>query len=340
MRSLPQGLDRNELIDAVLGYRKAKVLMVAAYLELFDRLERASSAAVVARRLSLDSRATEILLDALAAIGCVVKRGGTYRNTPNASRFLVRGKPGYLGNNLKFQEIIWDAWGELRHAVRRGGAVRPLEYWLLKHDGFIDEYIGGMDDIAKGPAREIAAALSLAGPERMLDVGAGPGTYSLAFLRKYPALRADLLDLPKTLGLTRRFLAREPRLAARARLMPGDYRKSPFGRGAYDLVLLSHITHDEGPQVNRRMIRESWRALKPGGRIAIHDFTVAPDRTRPLFGALFSVHMLTYTSSGRTYTSAEYAGWLKEAGFARIVRRPIAAGARNGSQLITAIKEK
>lgn len=330
----------DRLIDEIMGYRKAKILMVAAYLDVFTPLTTPRSAAALARRLKLDPRAVEILLDALTAVGYLRKRGLHYANAPIASLYLVRGRPGYMGDNLKYQEMIWDAWGDLRHSLGKGGAVRPLEYWLLRHKGFTQEYIKGMDNIARGPAAEIAALAAPAPKARLLDVGAGPGTYSLAFLRANPEMSATLLDLPSTLKVTRRMLAEHPPLAARTRLKAGNYRDARFGREEYDLVLLSHITHDESPEVNRRLIEESRRALKPGGRIIIHDFMLNPDRVRPVFGALFSVHMLAYTEGGRTYTAAEYAGWLRRAGFSRLTERPIAVESRNSSRILIGVKDK
>jgi len=328
----------DRLIDEIMGYRKAKVLMVASYLDCFTHLETARGAADLARRLKLDARAAEILLDALAAMGYLVKTGAKYRNAPVSSRHLVRGRAGYMGDNLKYQEMIWEAWGELRHSVRKGGAVRPLEYWLLKHKGFTQEYIRGMDNIARGPAAEIAEALNPLTVSRLLDVGAGPGTYSLAFLNGNPALRATLLDLPSTLKLTRRFLAAQPRAVARAALRAGNYRTVDFGRENFDLVLLSHITHDESPEVNRGLIEKSWRALRPGGRVVLHDFMLDDARISPVFGALFSVHMLAYTEGGRTYTAREYSSWLRRAGFSRLERRRIAAASRNSSDIIIGTK--
>lgn len=328
----------DSLIDEIMGYRKAKVLMVAAYLDCFSHLERASRASALAKTLSLDARAVEILLDALASMGYVTKRGSLYRNAPVSSRHLVRGRPGFMGDNLKYQEMIWDAWSELRHSVRKGGAVRPLEYWLLRHKGFTQEYIRGMDNIARKPAEEIAAFVGIKGPGRMLDVGAGPGSYSLAFLRRNPALQATLLDLPSTLKVTRRMVAEHLALAPRLRLKAGNYRHASFGVEAYDLILLSHITHDESPEVNRLMIAKSWRALKPGGKIVVHDFMLSDDRMRPVFGALFSVHMLAYTEGGRTYTAGEYESWIKQAGFTRLARREIRSGSKNASSIIVGTK--
>lgn len=326
------------IVDTILGYRKAKVLMVAAHLDCFTLLERPAAAAAAARAMDVDGRGAEILLDALVAMKLLRKEGGLYRNTPLSREFLVRGRPRYMGDNLRYQEIIWDAWSGLRGAVRRGRSARPLGHWLGRHKGFTKEYIRGMDNIALKPAREIAGMLDLHGARSMLDVGGGPGTYSRALLRRNRKLTAAILDLPETLRFTREFISREPALARRIVLRPGDYRTTPFGEEDLDLVLMSHITHDEGPDVNRTLIRKGFRALRPGGTLVIHDFMVRDDRSAPLFGALFSVHMLTYTSRGRTYTAREYKGWLREAGFVRLVQRRVAAGSKNASQIIAAFK--
>ena len=326
------------IIETVLGYRKAKILLSAAQLDLFSHLENPLSARALARKLSLDPRSAEILLDALVAIGHLDKSGALYRNTEAGNRHLVKGRPGYIGDNLKYQEIIWDAWSQLGLCVKKGGAVRPLEYWLLKHKGFTPEYIRGMDNIARKPAAEIASLIDVSSGKRMLDIGAGPGTYSLAFLERNPALEATLFDLPSTLRITREVVRASPALAPRVRFQAGNYRADSFGREEYDLVLMSHITHDESPAVNLRLAQEAWRSLKPGGRIVVHDFIVDASRTRPEFGALFSVHMLTYTQNGRTYTAAEYKGWLRQAGFRRFREEQISSGARNSSQIIAAVK--
>lgn len=327
----------HRILDWILGYRQAKALSTAAYLELFAETDRPRSAAEIARSRGLDPRATEILLDALTAMEVLVKRGGCYRNTAMARRHLVPGRHGYFGDNLKFQEIIWDAWSDLRGSLRRGGAVRPLDYWLLKHPDFTREYIRGMANIAKGPAAAIAAMIKTTGPMKILDVGAGPGTYSLALLRKNSEAIADLFDLPGTLRQTRRLVGADP-ARSRLRFVAGDYKVASFGRHRYDVILMSHITHDEGPEVNAELARKAYHALKRGGCLLIHDFMVDNTRTRPLFGALFSVHMLAYTANGRTYTEREYRSWLRDAGLVPGRAQPVGIAAANSTRLLVGVK--
>jgi hypothetical protein len=62
--------------------------------------------------------------------------------------------------------------------------------------------------------------------------------------------------------------------------------------------------------------------------VVIQDFILEPDKTAPKSAALFALNMLVGTRAGSTYTEAEYAAWLLEAGFqdVRQVRLPGPSG--------------
>ncbi|PCI39648.1 MAG: hypothetical protein COB53_03005 [Elusimicrobia bacterium] len=331
-------LSPDPIIDSIVAYRRSKVLMIAAYFKVFDILESSINAADAAKELGLHPRSTEILMDSLVAVGYVKKNANHYRNAPLASRFLVSGRQGYLGDNLKYQEIISEAWQDLRSCMKSGSTSKPLDYWLKDHEEFTAEYIRGMANIALKPALEIASLVKTPNNASMLDIGAGPGSYTLALLRKNPSMTATLFDLPSTLEVTRELIAKQKDVRSRIRFQVGDYLKDDFGEKSHDLILLSHITHDESPKSNRAMLKKAVRALKPGGKAIIHDFTVDPSRTTPTFGALFSVHMLAYTSGGRTYTLKEYHAWMRDAGLSKIYTRKIGAHSKNGTRIIVGTK--
>jgi cyclopropane fatty-acyl-phospholipid synthase-like methyltransferase len=186
-------------------------------------------------------------------------------------------------------------------------------------------------------SKELAAALDLSGVGMILDVGGGPGLFMVALLERAPNARGMVLDLPETLRYTKEYVRASP-CADRVGFLPGDYRKSAFGRDLYDLVLLSHVTHDESSEVNRALLRRAHSALREGGRVVIHDFMLDEDRTAPLFGALFSVHLMSYTEAGRTYGEAEYRMWLKDAGFGEPTRMDVQPGAPTASVALAARK--
>ncbi|MCS7001738.1 MAG: methyltransferase domain-containing protein [Dehalococcoidia bacterium] len=68
------------------------------------------------------------------------------------------------------------------------------------------------------------------------------------------------------------------------------------------------------------LLRRTFRALAPGGRVVIRDFILEPDKTAPRWAVLFALNMLVATRGGATYTEAEYSAWLEEAGFVSIER--------------------
>jgi predicted O-methyltransferase YrrM len=160
----------------------------------------------------------------------------------------------------------------------------------------------------------------------MLDVGGGSGAYSIAFASANGNLQIDLLDLAKVIPIAQGHIERAG-LAGRIRTRPGDLRTDKFGEG-YDLVFVSAICHMLAPDENKDLLQRCLAALAPKGRIVIQDFILEPDKTAPKSAALFALNMLVGTQAGSTYTEAEYATWLNEAGFqdVRHIRLPGPSG--------------
>ena len=61
-----------------------------------------------------------------------------------------------------------------------------------------------------------------------------------------------------------------------------------------------------------------FRALKSGGTIAIGEWLVNDERTKPLPSLMFSVQMLVNTEKGDTFSFNEIKQWLEEAGFKKV----------------------
>jgi hypothetical protein len=79
---------------------------------------------------------------------------------------------------------------------------------------------------------------------------------------------------------------------------------------------------------------KTLRALKSGGTVAIAEWLVNDDRTKPLPSLMFAVQMLVNTEKGDTFSFNEIKNWLEEAGFKK-VRKLAAPGP---SPLILATK--
>ncbi len=292
-----------KLRSVATGFMGARVLITANTLGVFEILERPLSAQSVSRRLNTSKRATEILLDALVSLGFLKKSGRRYQNSSVSKRFLLKKSPYYQGDLLRHYDNLWRSWSGLDEVVSRG------EPSTAEFD--FRAFIMAMDNIARFKVKDVMKRIPLKGVKRVLDLGGGPGTYSLAFARKVEEV--VLYDRPETLKIAEENIKNDP-FKKRVVLKAGDFMVDDLGRG-YDMVFMSQILHSYSEKECLRLIKKVKRSLLEGGIVVIHEFYLDSTRTSPASGALFAVNMLVNTTSGRSYTQKELQSWLKKAGF-------------------------
>lgn len=312
--ALPDGLTQS-----IRAYQESRVILTAVELDLFTAAGDGATAAAVATRMRTDPRATEMLMNALVALGLLSKEHGQFRNTPVSARYFTAGSPDDARAATMHTVNLWRRWSTLTECVRAGSAVAPRD--AAGAAEWTESFIAAMHRNAGERAPEVVRAVGAAGVRRMLDVGGGSGAYSIAFAQASPELHAEILDRPEVLEIARRHIERAG-MGARIATRPGDLKSDDFGQD-YDLLLLSAICHMLGPDENLDLLRRSLRALAPGGRVVIQDFILNEDKTSPKNAALFSLNMLVGTQNGASYSEREYADWLRRAGFREIRRIPL-----------------
>jgi len=306
-----------DLLERTRWFQESRVLLTGIELDVFSAVGRGARAAEVARRIGANPRATEMLLNALAAVGALSKRGGVFRNTPLTARCLTGRPPDNERAAFLHTANLWHRWSTLTEAVRAGTSVWRGQQ-PAQQGRWVDTFIAAMHRNATGRAPELVRAVGVKGVRRMLDVGGGSGACTIAFALAAPDLAAEVLDRAEVLPIARRHIAKAG-LARRVKARAGDLRSDSFGEN-YDLVLVSAICHMLGPQENQDLFRRIHAALAPGGRVVVQDFILRPDKAAPHAAALFSLNMLVGTEAGASYSQPEYAAWLKEAGFTAIRR--------------------
>lgn len=307
-----------QLLGLASGHAEARILQTAVSLGVFEALESAPQPSQnVATELHLDPAATELLLNALAALDLIEKHAQLFGLTEAAKRYLLRSSPQYVGAMVRFEDLSWSAWGKLPEALRTGKPVRPADmYQEDQNETAI--FIDAMDSLvkARGDTDALIEALDWENVGTVLDVGSGPGTYSIALCRKFNHLRATIFDLPGTLRITERHVL-DAGMSKRITLTCGDYRKDPPA-GKYDLVFLSNIIHGENRSRNEALFGELSRNLNASGRMVIKDHILDETRTDPAVGAIFSLLMLLTTDGGRCYSFGEIRAWMEHAGLSRV----------------------
>jgi (2Fe-2S) ferredoxin/predicted O-methyltransferase YrrM len=309
------GVLPDEWVNLIGGFRESRAALTAIELDLFDAVGQGGSAAEIAARLKASPRAVEMLLNALTVMGMLEKRDGVFHNTAASARYFTSASPDNARMAMMHQVRLWRSWSHLTESVRTGRPAPP------DPEPATEAFIAAMHRIAAERAPQVVNAVGAAGAKRLLDVGGGSGAYSIAFARANRELRAEILDRPAVLEIARRHIA-EAGLTGRIATRAGDLRTDQLG-GPFDLVLVSAICHMLSPDENRDLLARCRAALAPGGRIAISDFILTPEKTAPRFGVLFALNMLVNTEGGSSYSQPEYAAWLKETGFGEIRYVPL-----------------
>lgn len=321
------------LLGVSTGYWRGCALQAAVRLKLFTVIgDTPSKAGDIAEHASTDTRATELLLDALSAMGLMRKNTGAYENSEFALTYLVETSPEYMGHIILHHHHILDGWAQLDKAVCTGKKVEKRSYGA---DIERESFLFGMFNLAQGLAPKIAAGIDLTGRKRLLDLGGGPGTYAIHFCLTNPQLSAVIFDRPTTEPIATQVVG-SYNLLDRISFEAGDFNETRPTGNDFDVAWLSHILHSNSSAECEKCIARTFDVLAPGGLILIHDFILNSEKDGPEFPALFSLNMLVGTDRGRSYSDTEISEMLLFAGFTDIAIHNFRAP--NDSSIISAIK--
>ena len=306
-----------EILAVVRDFQPACVIAAAAELDLFSALaDGPQNARSLAERLGADLRGVTILLDALTAMELLTADSGRYAPAPGAAEALCEGGERNVLAMVRHQVNCLRGWSQLAHVVRDG---TPAERTPSIRGAEADQaaFVEAMNVVSRPAAEPLVSAIGPPSFTHLLDVGGGPATWTIAFLRAMPGATATLFDRPTTIPIARTHVAAAG-MDDRVRLVGGDFEADALPAGA-DLAWVSAIVHMNSRQENRDLLAKVYAALVPGGRVLIRDVVMDESRTEPADGALFAVNMLVHTPGGGTFTFAELSEDLAATGFVECV---------------------
>jgi SAM-dependent methyltransferase len=300
---------------AIEGFGRYYVLRAALELDLFDTLGELgpSSVETVATRLSVSAPHVRALLDSIVALGFLDRCDETYELNDTAKRYLVSDSPACMAALVAVAPGPLDNWSRLADTVRHGRPATPIED---DPDSFYVPLVEGtFTTMWRCATRaDLRIRYSATPAARILDLGAGGAPWAIAILTACPLGSAVINDSPRVLQVARR-KATELGVGERCEWRPGDYHQIEIEPAAYDLVVLGHVCRAEGADGATRLIGRAHAALRPGGRVIVADYFCDPEHKLNPHAVLMGATMMASTLHGFTYTTDDFAGWMRAAGF-------------------------
>ena len=304
-------VDDRFLYDLDFGRLARPVIAFCQEVELYEMVgAQPLDIAAVARNFSVEPRAAEAVLVMSTALGLLtVDDDGLYELSETGRTYLLPTSPFY--RHIKPHDLLM---ADLLKASFSGSEpIDPHAVNIQDHsDGEIADFIRRMHSLTLPAAGGLGRMDIFAGIHAMLDVGGGSGSLSCGIASQHPHLRSTILDIEPVCCIALDNAHRyglEDRISAIAADMFSD--TWPLDQ---DAVLFGNIFHDWDIDACAVLAENAFTALKPGGKIMLHEILLSDSKSGPAIAACMSVAMLLH-EKGKQYTFSEFEGMLTAAGF-------------------------
>jgi hypothetical protein len=304
-----------------------RIYAVSLSLGLFEALRaEPRTAEALATEVNASARGVRGLLLGLSTLGVVTHADGSYALTELGRRCFLRGGERFLGGAVEFADWQFDALPRLAEAVRDDAIVwEGFEHYIHGAQGAESEgtrqrqakFNEGLAAGAEGTAKAVMAKIDLGDARRLLDVGGNVGVFAAALLRRHPALKATVFDLPQVA----RQVADDVRqfgLGDRLDAVGGDFTADPLPAG-YDLISFIRILNSRTDETCLALLRKAFDALPPGGRCLFYEEHVLPEDPNDFPpGALWGAMFMLISSPGELRTLSRWEAFFAQAGFVNV----------------------
>jgi len=293
------------------------ILRAAIKLDIFALLEsNPLTSQEVAQSIGASPRYTQAFLDCCAVLDLLQVVDGKFSNSKVASGFLVKGKDSYVGDHALHHTNTWASWGRLDEVVREGKTLLPFETGFVDPDTYWNDYMIGQHNRAtSGQSRQLVESLDLKDKRKLIDLGGGAASYSIALCEANLQLKAVVIDQKEPLVVARSFVE-QSESADRITFLEGSFFETDIGAG-YDVCLISGVVLISPEEDCRRLFKLAFDVLEPGGLVVVQDYMRLDDNPqRKRLDTLEDLYVLVVFNPGAgDREGAEVTSWLEDAGF-------------------------
>ena len=287
-------------------------LLAGMELDLFTLLKDGPlSAGQLAETAGVQVSKLRPLLYVLVVAELLVVDQERFANTAEANHFLVRGRPGYLGDVQELTAHNWQRMLRTAETIRAGGPPAKLDYQAPTERELVALF-RGLYPGSRADARRLMKHFDFSTCASLLDVGGGSGALAITIAQARPHLKATVLELPAVVPATRRFIA-EANLGERVSAIDGDAVQESVP-GTYDVIVARHVAQVLSADDCRALLNNLAAALNPGGVLHLVGWVLDDTRLSPQNTVGYNLILLTAYQDGQAYTEQEYREWFAAAG--------------------------
>jgi SAM-dependent methyltransferase len=280
--------------------------------------EHPADKSTICRELQIVERPADVMLTLFTAMGLVESKGGAFHVTEAAREHLVKGSPWFLGPyyaSLKDRPVLKDYISVLQTGkTANWGSFKGEKDWAkaMEDETFANNFTAAMDCRGVYLGAAVARNLDCKGQSRLLDIAGGSGIYACAIVAGHPHLTATVFEKSPVDAVARKAIEKRG-FKDRVSVLAGDMFTGDLPPG-FDLHLISNVLHDWDEIIVKQLLAKSFRALKSGGMLVIHDAYVNEAKSGPLPVAKYSA-LLMHSTEGKCYSLGEMRAYLTESGF-------------------------
>jgi ubiquinone/menaquinone biosynthesis C-methylase UbiE len=304
------------LFHGAVGEINANVVYAAFNLGIFEAAKDSpQTLEEIAQKTGLNAHSLSGVMMVLILLRYFKYKNNKFALTPAARLFCLKESKADIYDYTVFMGIMAGWTGQLEEYLKTGKGIKVHETmngeeWRL--------YQLNMEYQAKATSKQAPKFTPmLPNPTAMLDIGGSHGLYCVEMCKKYPTLKATILDLPQAVEKARPLLAKD-NMGDRVCYRPGNACIDDFGENKYDLILMSHLMHHLSPEQNTLVCDKAARALKPGGYFVVQEF-IRPefsDNLNSMLKAtgLYGNLIFNISSESGTFKREEIEEYQKKAG--------------------------
>lgn len=296
------------------------VVTVADEIGLFECLgKKQMTIESTARSLDINSRPVAAIITILTKLGFLTQNQNKIGLSSVSKTYLLPSSPFYWG-------VVLLSLRERIEHKRILTTIHKNSYFLShKNQSFTQmweegtitpeaalNFTQGMHATIFAPALQAVKKGIFASTHHLLDMGGGSGCFAIAYGKKYLQREATVFELPVVGKIAKKYI-KKFNASQNVKVATGNFFKDNWPDN-HDGILFSQIFHDWTIENCTVLARKAYEALKPGGKIFIHEMLLNKNRNSPLATACFDLLMFINHRS-QQFTKDELFKLLKDVGF-------------------------